>query len=182
MVMIAAKPIRTIDDYMKLPEGTRVELFEGEFFMSPSPVFDHQKIILNLAMLLRTHARSRGLGEVILSPFDCHLSRITAVQPDIVFVAAAHLGRIQGWLRGAPDLAIEVLSPTHEERDRIVKRDLYAKYGVPEYWIVDPEARTVEVFSLSRDRYEPRGYFRDDESLASPLLPDFRPALREIFE
>ena len=91
-------------------------------------------------------------------------------------------GKIRGWLLGSPDLAIEVLSPTHEERDRIVKRDLYAKYGVPEFWIVDPATRLIEVRSLDGASWKWMGGFGEADELRSPLLPDLRLPVREVFE
>jgi Uma2 family endonuclease len=88
---------------------------------------------------------------------------------------------VQDWVRGAPDLIVEVLSPDGLERDRIVKRDLYAQNGVREYWIVDPEAKTVEVFTLRDSRYEPNGYFESNDILASPLLSGFQLAMPDLF-
>lgn len=122
-----ARQRKTVADYMRLPDDVRVELFEGEFFMSPSPSLVHQKIVIRLANLLSAYVKPRTLGEVVCAPFDCIFTDSTVTQPDVVFVATAHLVRIRERLYGPPDLAVEVLSRTHEERDRIVKRDLYRK-------------------------------------------------------
>ncbi len=103
------------------------------------------------------------------------------MQPDVLFVAAERAHIVPDWVRGVPDLVIEVLSPTHAPRDRIVKRDLYAKNGVPEYWIVDAEERTIEVYRHADGAYQPAGYFTGEGVLRSGVLPDLALALRDVF-
>lgn len=93
----------------------------------------------------------------------------------------ASIGILQDWVRGAPDLVVEVLSPDCIERDRIIKRDLYCRNGVREYWIVDPEARTCEVFTLVGGDFRPDGYFEKNDVLVSSLLEDFRPTISQLF-
>lgn len=95
------------------------------------------------------------------------------MEPDLVFVSEARLGIVRDWIRGTPDLVIEVVSPERPERDRIVKRDLYARNGVPEFWLADPEEQAVEVVRLSGEHYAPAGYFRAGEILRSSALPGF---------
>lgn len=166
---------------MKLPEGSRAELIDGDLFMSPSPRPRHQRAVLRLARLLEEHVSRRGLGEIFIAPLDVHLPSGDIVEPDILFIANANLGIVQDWVRGSPDLLVEVLSPDGRERDRIVKRDLYAHNGVREYWIVDPETKSFEVFTLRGDRYEPDGYFDKDDILVSPLLPEFKLEIAQVF-
>jgi Uma2 family endonuclease len=103
------------------------------------------------------------------------------VQPDIVFIRKANLGIIQDRIRGVPDLLIEVLSPDRPERDRLVKRDLYARNGVPEYWIVDPKDRTVEVFLLDAGIYGRPALYEFGDSMTSPLLPALTLLVSSIF-
>lgn len=103
------------------------------------------------------------------------------VQPDIVFVTKADLGIIGDRLEGVPDLLIEILSPSNKTHDRIVKRDLYARNGVREYWIVDPDGQTMEVFTLAEGRYAPAGYFRVADTLRSPMLAGFTMPLSQVF-
>ena len=182
MGTLKTRPRKTVEDYMALPEGTLAELIEGELFMSPSPRERHQRIVLNLGAALRNFVRARRLGRVYVAPFDVHLPSGDVVQPDVVFVSEANLGIVSDWVRGAPDLLVEVISPEHPERDRIIKRDLYARNGVREYWIVDGAGLSVEVLALSGDRYAPAGYFEADDSLTSPLLPDVALPIRELFE
>ena len=166
---------------MSLPEGTRAELIDGELFMSPSPRLKHQDAVGNLFAILRDFVRARSLGRVFVAPFDVHLPSGDIVEPDVLFVAQSNCGILQDWVRGVPDLVVEVLSPDGVERDRIVKRDLYAQNGIQEYWIVDPEAKTVEVFSPSGNRYEPNGYFEVDDFIVSPLLTEFKVPVADLF-
>lgn len=166
---------------MRLPDGVRAELIEGELFMSPAPKFRHQRIVSNLHFALRKHVEARRLGIVVDSPIDVHLPSGNVVQPDLVFAAEANRTILRDWVRGTPDLLVEVISPESAERDRIVKRDLYARNGVPEYWIVDEQSRSVEVLRLKADAYEPAGYFTEADSVRSILLPDLDLTLAEVF-
>ncbi|MBI4564929.1 MAG: Uma2 family endonuclease [Planctomycetes bacterium] len=182
MVQLKAKPRKTVDDYMKLPEGTRAELIEGEILMSPSPRRRHQDAAINLSGILRDFVRSKRLGKVYAAPFDVHLPSGDVVQPDVIYVSNANRSILQDWIRGTPDLLIEILSPDSIERDRMVKRDLYARNGVKEYWIVDPESQTVEVLALAQATYAPAGYFERNDAVTSPLLSGLELPLRQIFE
>lgn len=177
-----ARSRKTVADYMRLPDDIRMELIEGEFFVSPSPNSVHQRLVVRLVVLLDAHVRARNLGTVYCAPFDCILSDEDVVQPDVLFVAAANVSRIRERLHGPPDLAVEILSPAHEERDRLVKRDLYLKYGVPEYWIVDPRERLVEVRVRGDRAWTTHGVFGPDETLTSRIVPDFQVPVREILE
>ena len=167
---------------MRLSEGTRAELIDGDLLMCPSPRTPHQRAIMKLVTLLNDFVRWKAVGEVFVAPFDVHLPSGDIVEPDVIFVAKSNAGIVQDWIRGVPDPVVEVLSPERIERDRIVKRDLYARNGVREYWIVDPQCRTVEVFSLAGERYEPNGYFQPDDDLVSPLLAEFKVKVADIFE
>jgi Uma2 family endonuclease len=113
---------------------------------------------------------------------DVYLPSGDIVEPDLVFVLREHEAVIQDWIRGVPDLLVEVLSPSHPERDLIVKRHLYARNGVGEYWIVDPADRSVQIFKLSGDRFEPAGYRREGQTLATSLLPGFELPVAKLFE
>ncbi len=166
---------------MNLPEGTRAELIDGDLFMSPSPKKPHQNAVLRLVRRLADFIESRRLGAVFVAPFDVHLPSGDIVEPDILFVAKVNLGIVQDWVRGVPDLVVEVLSPEGMERDRFVKRALYSDNGVPEYWIVDADAKTIEVFSLGGGKYIPNGYFDNDDVLVSPLLSGFNLPVADIF-
>ncbi len=168
---------------MTLPDGVRVELIDGEFFsLSPSPRPRHQRIAANLFVALRTWVDDHPLGTIWIAPLDVHLPTGDIVQPDVMFVSDTNSRIIQDWIRGAPDLVVEVLSPTNSERDRIVKRDIYAHSGVAEYWIVDDSTKTIEVLVLHGEQYLPHGYFELSDSIESRVLPGLRLALRHVFK
>jgi Uma2 family endonuclease len=147
--------ILTYREYEALPaDGRRYEVHEGELFMTPAPSPQHQMIIRNLFRILDAHVREKAIGEVLFAPLDVILSDISIVQPDIVYLESARLPAIsKRGVEGPPTLAVEVLSPTTTLIDRSSKRQLYAKYGVPYSWLVDPEARAIETYVLG-----PQGY------------------------
>jgi Uma2 family endonuclease len=169
---MSARVILTYEDYAALPDdGRRYELYEGELVMNPSPRPRHQVVIGNLYMLMAEHVRRRGLGEVYLSPIDVILSRISVLQPDLVFVARDRLGIVtERAIEGLPTLVVEVLSPSTNARDRGVKQALYARYGVAYYWVVDPPARRVEAMRLSGGSYEALGVLDETAPAALPPL------------
>lgn len=150
--------------------------------MSPSPGDAHQRAVANLHLLLGAFVKAHKLGRVYTAPFDVYLPSGDIVEPDLLFISQANLGIIQRWVRGAPDLVIEVLSfPDGVERDRIVKRDLYAKNGIREYWIVDPDAGAIEVLTLRGEKFEPAGYFEVGDTLDSSLFAEFRLKIVDVF-
>ncbi len=166
---------------MKLPEGVRAELIEGEILMSPYTKDVHQRVVGNVYAALRGFVQARRLGHVRVAPLDVHLPSGDIVQPDLIFISNANSGILKDWIRGTPDLLVEVLSPEGIDRDRFTKRDLYARNGVPEYWIVDPDARDLEVLSLAGDHYAPHGYFQESDVVTSRAIPELSLPLREVF-
>lgn len=182
--MLRSKPKKTVDDYMALPiEGAGVELIRGEFAVSPSPGSRHQRVLWKLAAALDDYLKRTQAGECLFSPMDVILAEDVVVQPDLLFVRSERRSIISDRVRGAPDLAIEVLSPATLDRDRFVKRDLYERHGVAEYWIVDPDARTVEVFSLRDGAYGPAAIFEAGETIdATPVLPGIALPLGPLWE
>jgi Uma2 family endonuclease len=106
-----ARPRKTIEDFMSLPEGVRAELIDGELIMSPSPRPFHQDVVGNIFALLRQFALSRHLGRVYVAPLDVHLPSGDVVEPDVLFISSENLNIVKDWIRGAPDLVIEVISP-----------------------------------------------------------------------
>jgi len=173
----------TYEDYKNLPESEtrRYELLEGELIMVPSPNFEHQRISGNLEFVLRGFIQEKNLGTIIYAPFDVHLGE-DVVQPDILFISKGRSGIItEAEIQGAPDLVIEILSLATAERDRTYKRTLYARHGVKEYWLVDPERKRVEVFTLKEGRFEIVGVYGKTEILTSPSLPGLSIDLRKVF-
>ena len=170
----------TYEDYLAIPDdGRRHEIIDGEYYVSPSPSFKHQIAILRLASALETHVRTNGLGYVIPAPFDVVLSQHDVVQPDIVYVSRERQQAItKGNLQSAPDLAVEVLSPSNHDYDEHVKYKVYEKSGVLEYWIVDPEAESVKIFRRTNDSFTA---IPVTDNLNTPLLPGFALPIAELF-
>jgi len=178
-------PLMTVADLDVTPDdGNRYEVIEGELFVSCAPGISHQRIVHNLQMVLGSYLVHNPIGIVIPGP-GVIFSDLSGVIPDVVFVGKARQPEIAAGERvtGAPDLVIEVLSPGAEnaQRDRVVKLQLYGKYGVPEYWIVDPGQRAVEVYRQQQGSLERVGTFMDHDDITSPLFPDFRLRSLDIF-
>jgi Uma2 family endonuclease len=178
--MPGQRVILTYKDYEVLPaDGRRYELHEGELSVTPASSPQHQLISGNLYDILRQHVKSGALGEVLYAPIDCILGETTVVQPDLVFLDSSRLSIVSTrGLEGPPPLVVEILSPTTTLIDRSTKRQLYARYGVPYYWIVDPEARVVEAYSLAEGGYQLAARAAGRETVLLPPFPDlaFAPA------
>ena len=172
----------TYEDYRRTPDDERFELLDGELIVVPAPRVDHQRIVLRLASLLDAFVEERRLGVVLLAPCDVVLSDTDVVQPDVLFVAAerAHI-IVPENVRGAPDLVVEVLSPSSAKRDRIEKPALYAKHAVREYWHVDVGAGTLTVLRLADTRFEIDGVYGKGRTVTSPSLPGLRFTLDRVF-
>lgn len=176
----------TYEDLLQTPDdGLRHEILDGEHFVSAAPNVRHQVVLANLYRALDAFVRARGLGWVLFAPLDVLLSEHDVVEPDLLFVSAQRSGLLAvANVQGAPDLLIEVLSPSGRKRDEVIKRDRYEKTGVGEYWLVDPEAETVKVFRLEGERYgRPQLLsLHQGDSLTTPLLPGLVIPLATVFE
>ncbi|MBI4333733.1 MAG: Uma2 family endonuclease [Chloroflexi bacterium] len=173
----------TYEDYKALPESEtkRYELLEGELVVVPSPNVPHQSISLELVLSLARFVKDNHLGTVYDAPLDVHLGE-NVVQPDIMYISTERMGIVgREEIQGAPDLVIEILSPATGTRDRTLKKTLYARHGVRELWIVDPDKETIEVAKLARTGFETTGLFKKGEILTSPVLPGLRLDTREVF-
>jgi Uma2 family endonuclease len=152
-------PPRTIMEvYKMLPEGTLAEVIENQIYMSPSPSFDHQDILIEIASQLRNHLKGRA--KVAVAPFDIYLDESkNAVQPDIVVILNSSKGILnrKGHFHGVPEFVIEILSQGNRDYDLIRKKDLYQKFGVQEYWIVDPDTKLAMGFVLENNQYALKG-------------------------
>ncbi len=172
----------TYEDYVNTPEDKRYELLDGELIMTPAPGELHQRISILLGWRLIQFVTENGLGRVYQAPFDVVLSTTDVVQPDLLFVsnARAHIVTAAN-VQGAPDLVVEILSPSTADRDRTLKRRLYARHDVSEYWIVDTEARSVAVLLLREGGFEVAGTYGEGDTLTSPTLPGFELRVDDIF-
>ena len=144
---------QTVEDLQLLPEGTFAELIDGEIVLSPAPTRLHQHISRILSFELESHIRSRGGGVMYFAPIDVHLSREYVFQPDIIYISDERADILGDQVYGAPDLVIEILSPSTGYYDLTKKRDAYERFGVKEYWIVDPERKRVEILVLEGESY-----------------------------
>ena len=172
----------TYADYANAPDDARYELLDGELIMAPAPNRLHQDSLLDLGVDLKLLMRSTGMGEVFVAPFDVILSDTDVVQPDIMFVSneRAHI-ITDANIRGAPDLVVEILSPSTAERDRTFKRDLYARHGVKEYWMVDTELRRIYQLMLDADEFRLAGVFGMGDTLVSPTLNGYALNVSDVF-
>jgi Uma2 family endonuclease len=179
MSLAPEKTRMTAAEYAQLPETTQpMELYNGEVIVMPTPTPQHQMLIARLFLLL---SRIVHQGVLFLSPLDVHLDELHVVQPDILWIAPGSKCTIgEKYLSGAPDLVIEVLSPSTERRDRREKYALYERHGVREYWMVSAESAYIEVYTLKDGRFERLGVFTESETISSPLLGEV--ALAGIFQ
>ena len=177
-------PIKlTYEDYVGLPDdGRRYEILDGELEVSPAPAPRHQGVSRNLLWVLHGHVRERGLGSVYCAPIDVILAPTSVVQPDLIFIAGGRESIITARaIEGAPDLAVEILSPWSDRRDRVAKAALYARYGIHRYWILDPEVRVLEVYELEGAGYRLVGKHEGGARVRTALFPDLEIDLGRVW-
>jgi len=179
------EPVLTVDHLDLMPDdGNRYELLEGEIYVSRAPGLTHQRVIGNIYLALRLYLETTPIGEVLSTPgviFD----QFNGVIPDLVFISNELKDRIGTGekITEAPELMIEIVSPGKEnaERDRLVKRRVYAKHGVKEYWVADPEARTLEIYRLKHRSLALVATLAGKDEITTPLLPGFACTVNQIF-
>lgn len=173
----------TYDDWLAFPDDGRLyEILDGALLMTPAPCIDHQRISRDIEYRLVELLRRERAGEVLDAPVGVRLAYDTVLEPDLVVVLTPNAHRVGAQvIDGPPDLVVEVLSPGTAGRDLGPKRAAYEGAGVPEYWIVDPETRSVEVLELHRGRFQRAGLYREGDTLRSPLLPGLELPLGEVF-
>lgn len=176
------KRLWTYDEMLaELPETTQpLELWDGEMVMSPSPHADHQRSVLRFCEQLNRFVAERKLGEVFISPLDVVLSQRRVVQPDVFFISNQRRDIIQKHIRGVPDLAVEIISQGTWQRDRVSKKSFYEQFGLPEYWIVDPESRIIEVLALKSGAYQAHSRGQGSDRVNSRLLDGFEISFAEL--
>jgi Uma2 family endonuclease len=185
MVQPAPKTGRhfTYEDYAELPEGAPYQLIDGELIMTPAAVPYHQVVSKRLLVALWEFAeKDRELGTVLASPIDVRLDDVNVFQPDIIFISKKSAGIIGPKnIEVAPDLVIEILSPSTAYYDLKQKKGVYAKSGVTEYWVVDPIEKSVEVYANAGGRFTLDNRAESGETARSRLLEGFAVALEKIF-
>ena len=182
--MVVAEPVArfTYEDYRNTPEDERYELLGGELIMTAAPNIAHQRIASRLERRLGAFVEEEGLGEIFDAPTDVVLSDTDVVQPDLLFVSKGRADIITADnIQGAPDLVVEVLSPTTAKRDWRVKLDLYSKHGVREFWLVDPQTEIVWVLLPKEGSLGIAAIYSEGDTLTSPTLEGLTLDMGEIF-
>ena len=176
----------TYEDYLQFPDdGKRHELIDGEHYVTPTPTLRHQIILGNVLYFIRRHLETHPSGHVFPSPLDVILSKYDVVEPDVLYVSKERGKEIlDKWVMGAPDLAIEITSPSTRKRDETIKRRLYERWNVLEYWVVDTDIDVVKVYRRKKTRFDkPLELSREaGDVLTTPLLQGLELPLSKIFE
>lgn len=181
-----AKIYFTYSDIANLPEypeGPLIELIRGDLYMTPTPTSIHQSISINISIKLGQFIQNTQCGRILTAPIDVYFSEEDCVVPDIIFVSKGRKAIIEPInIKGSPDLIIEIVS-ANRKRDYVVKRELYEKYKVQEYWIVDYREKEVIVYTLKNKSYSESEIYREDEIIRSHLteLKELKLNVKEIF-
>lgn len=174
----------TYHEYVLFPKDrNRREILEGELFVTPSPKFLHQKISYRLSLFLGNHIEPHRLGTLLTAPMDVVLSPHNIVQPDLLLIAKGREKIItDDNIRGAPDLIVEIVSPASASEDRIHKHQVYARYAVRHYWIIDPDNRSLEAYQLKGRRYRLVGKYSGADTFQPSLFPGLSLHLAELWD
>lgn len=182
MALEINQPLLSHADYLRLPDDLRGEVIDGVFYVTPSPKLRHQQVLnrINVQLVNWLDAHP-GLGQAYIAPMDVILHPdlpANVVQPDLMYISTERSAILQDWVRGAPDLIVEVVSPTSIARDTVTKRNKYVAAGVKEYWLVFPEEQAIEVVTgMGQSRLVSVG-----EGLETPLLPGFTLDTARVFQ
>jgi Uma2 family endonuclease len=182
-LMVDDSKVWTEADYMQLGEEVRYEIIEGELFISPAPETNHQRVSRELEFSMYVFLKANKSGEIYDAPFDVYLDKNNIVQPDLVVIGIEKANLIdRKGLIGAPDVVVEIISPSTKPNNHYTKKELYQKFGVPEYWIADPADKTVEVLVLSTEgKYELFDFAAENGTVSSHFLQGYVVDIAEIF-
>jgi Uma2 family endonuclease len=177
----------TYDDFVLFPDdGMRHELIDGEHYVTPSPNTKHQVVVGNLHLLIGNWLRANRIGRVMLSPFDVVFTKFDVVEPDLLYLSNDRAAQVltAANVQGVPELVVEIGSPSTRKRDETIKRRLYERAGVSEYWVVDPELDVVRIYRAGAGGYEkPVELSREaGDVLSTSLLPGLDLPLDLIFQ
>ena len=176
----------TYDDLLLFPDdGQRHELIDGEHYVTPSPNLRHQRILRKLCLAIGNYLETHPIGEVFFAPLDVVMSEHDVVEPDLLYVSRERASQVlvPEHVRGVPELVVEIASKGTRRRDETIKRALYGRVGVTEYWVVDPEIEVVRVYHQGADGFERPIELRRDtrDTLTTALLPGLGITLDGIF-
>ena len=176
----------TYDDYVLFPEdGQRHELIDGEHYVTPTPKIPHQAIAGNLYWLIRSYLEEHPIGHAYSAPLDVIFSKYDVVEPDLMYLSKERAAEVaRDWIHGPPELVIEIASPSTRKRDETIKRRLYERWGVSEYWVVDPEVERVRIYRRAGQSFARAEELASEanEALTTPLLPGLVMPLVAIFK
>jgi Uma2 family endonuclease len=177
-------PPLTVENYKLLPEtGPRYQLIQGDLYMAPAPNRFHQEISRNLQFELHGYLKRNPIGKLFDAPFDVYLDEVNVFQPDLIVILNERLGILtEAGAEGAPELVVEILSPKTRRLDLMNKKQEYARAGVKELWIIDPEPRSITIHEFARDGVEKTRQLEEKDNLSTDLLPGFNLRLETIFE
>ena len=181
---VASLSLLTKEDYRMLPDsGPRYQLVEGELYMSPAPNRYHQIVSRNLQFILMKYLEKNPRGELYDAPFDVYLSEHDVVQPDLVFVEKENFSVLtDAGVEGTPDFVAEILSSSNAYLDKRNKLRVYARTGVKELWIIDPDIRVVHVYHLQKTADQPIATYGENDSLTCDFFPELKIRGSEIFK
>jgi len=175
----------TYEDFVNFPDdGKRHEIIDGEHYVTPSPNTKHQAVVGNLLVSIAVYLKKEPLGHAFAAPFDVVFSDFDVVEPDLLFISRERLAVLtKAHVRGAPDLVVEILSPGTRGTDERTKRTLYERFGVQEYWVVDPELDVVKIYRRADEKFTAAIELgaEADDMLTTPLLPGWSAPLTEVF-
>jgi Uma2 family endonuclease len=176
-------PSVTRFDYEQMPDGPPYfQVIEGELVMSPSPKTSHQQILGSLYLILSRHLQEKPVGLVLLAPLDVFLGDVNVYQPDLIYVSNERRSFVTDrGIEGPPDLVVEILSPATARYDRGFKRKVYARTGVQELWLIDPETKLIQVYRLTEDAETPVATLGANAILETALLPGLRVDTAAVF-
>jgi Uma2 family endonuclease len=177
----------TYDDFVLFPDdGKRHELIDGEHYVTPSPNRKHQAIVWNLTLVIGNYLDAHPIGRAFSAPFDVVFSDFDVVEPDLLFISKAKLEEVLTAknVRGAPDLVVEIGSPSTRKRDETIKRKLYERSGVQEYWVIDPDLERIAVCRRTGEGYRRvlELSVEENDTLTTPLFPGLHAQLERIFK
>lgn len=177
----------TYDDFLLFPDdGKRHELIDGKHYVTPSPNRKHQAIAWNLTVIIGTYLETHPVGRAFAAPFDVLFSEFDVVEPDLLYISNARRDEIltTQHVRGAPNLVVEIGSPSTRKRDETIKRKLYERFGVEEYWVIDPDIETIAVYRRIGEGYQRvlELTVEQNDTLTTPLLPGLHAPLDRIFK
>jgi len=181
----------TYDDFVLFPDdGKRHELIGGEHYVTPSPNTKHQTVSVNLTGFIWSYLQAHPIGQLFAAPFDVVLSQFDVVEPDLIYLSNARAADVltTKHIKGVPELVVEITSPSTRRRDESIKRRLYERMGVSEYWVVDSELDDVRIYRRSRGPRAREGFEKPIELsaeangvLTTPLLPGLEIGLARLF-